>query len=98
MAIVVEEEKTNSNTPAVLGWLIIVVIVLASAYYIFFAAAPAVVVPPPPNFESIAPIAQISFDPTTLVSSPAFQALKQYIAQPTSTGPVPVGKSNPFLP
>lgn len=98
MAIIIEEEKNSSkNTPAVLGWIIIIVVVLVAGYFIYLAPPPSVVVKPPANFEKIAPIAQINFDPTTLVNSAPFQSLKEYISEPTSTGPVGVGKANPFI-
>jgi hypothetical protein len=100
MAIIVEEEKKNggAGTSATLGWFIIVVIILTAAYYTFFASVPAVQVTPPANFQIIVPIAQITIDPSSTLGSPAFLALKSYISEPTSTGPIPVGKANPFLP
>lgn len=98
MAIVIEEEgKNSSSTALVLGWVVVLAILLVAAYYIFFAAPPAVVVTPPANFQNIAPIAQINFDPASLLNGQSFQALKEYVAEPTSTGPVPIGKANPFV-
>lgn len=98
MAILVEEEKKTSNGSALFGSVMIFIIIAAAAYYIFFASPPAVLVTPPPNFAIIAPIAQISFDPTSVLNSQNFQTLKQYIPEPSSTGPVPIGKTNPFMP
>ena len=97
MAIIVEEEKNRSNLPSMLGWFVILVVALAAAYYVFFAAPPVAVVVPPAAFQSIAPLAQISFDPQSVVSSTAFQSLRQYVAEPTSTGPTAVGRPNPFV-
>jgi hypothetical protein len=96
MAIVVEEDKQQSRTPALLGGVVIVVILVAAAYYIFFAAPPTAIVTPPPNYAIIEPIAGISFNPSSVINSPAFRALQQLIPEPTSTGPSGVGRQNPF--
>lgn len=99
MAIIVEEEKGGATgTAAVtLGWVVILGVIIAAAYYIFLATPPTIVVPPPANFQSIQPIAQLNFDPNMVLNNPNFQALKQYVAEPTSTGPSGVGRSNPFI-
>jgi hypothetical protein len=97
MAIIVEEEKNRSNLASMLGWVIIAVIVIIAAYYLFIAQPETGPVTPPSSFNSIVSINQINFDPTTIVQSPEFQALKQYVSEPTSTGPATVGRTNPFL-
>ncbi len=98
MAILVEEEKKTSNASALFGGVVVFVVIAAAVYYIFLVQPPAVSVTPPPNFAVIAQIAQISFDPTSVLNSQNFQSLKQYIPEPSSTGPIPVGKTNPFVP
>jgi hypothetical protein len=97
MAILIEEEKKSSSISALLGWVIVAGMILASVYYVFFAPAPTVVVPPPPNYAAIAPMAQINLNPSGLLSSQGFQALKTYVAEPSSTGPAAVGRPNPFI-
>ena len=98
MAIVVEEEKRKSPGIATpLGWIVVLAIIGLGSYYIFFAPAPAVIVTPPANFAVIQPIAQINFDPASVLNNPSFQALKSYITEPISTGPASVGKQNPFV-
>jgi len=97
MAIIVEEEKKSSSGSVFLGGVIIVIILAASAYYLFFAAPPAVVATPPPNFAIIQPIANININTQGLTSNPNFAALKSYIAEPTSTGPGAVGRTDPFV-
>lgn len=97
MAIIVEEEKKSSNLANMVGWFIIIVVLLSAAYYIFLAAPAPVVITPPAGFNDITPITQISFDPTSVVNSTAFQTLKQSVPEPTSTGPVAVGRTNPFI-
>lgn len=99
MAIIVEEDKQriSRGVPALFGWLIIAAIVAVGAYYLFFAAPPAVVVVPPENFAAITPLASINLNPSSVLNSAGFQALKPYVTEPTSTGPAPVGRTNPFL-
>ena len=46
---------------------------------------------------TIAPIAQLSLHPETVVQSGAFQALTSTIALPTPAGPVTVERTNPFV-
>ena len=97
MAIIVEEEKNTGNLTSMFGLILAVIIVVAAVYYLFFVTPPPAIITPPAGFEDITPIAQISFDPTSVLNNPTFQALKQPIAEPTSTGPVPIGKANPFV-
>jgi hypothetical protein len=98
MAIIVEEEKINkSGITSLLGWFVIIVSLAAGAYYLFFAAVPPAIITPPAEFDNITPITQITFNPQTVISSTAFTSLTQTIAEPTSTGPVPVGRPNPFI-
>jgi hypothetical protein len=97
MAIIVEEEKNSSNIASFVGWFIIITVVLAAAYYLFLVTPAPAIVTPPPGFNDITPITQINFDPTSVVKSAGFQALKHSIAEPTSTGPVAVGRTDPFV-
>ena len=97
MAIIVEEEKSRSNLTTLVGWFVIIVVILATVYYIFFAAPSPAVVTPPTGFADITSITQIQFDPASVVNSPAFETLKRSIPEPTSTGPVAVGRTNPFI-
>ena len=97
MAIIVEEEGNKSNAVSLLGWVIILGIIGAAVYYIFFVSPGASVITPPAGFEDITPIASVQFDPTAVIGSQSFQSLKQYITEPTSTGPTAVGRPDPFL-
>jgi hypothetical protein len=99
MAIIVDEEKKPTHIFAILAWLGFLIVAGAAVYYIFFAV-PQVVAPPAiGSLSAIAPIASSSINPQTVVSSPAFQAILQgtTIPAPSSTGPVSVGRPNPFL-
>lgn len=97
MAIIIEEEKKKSNILEILGWLVVVVILIAAAYYVFFASPPAAIILPSTNLKNIGPLSQVSLNVQSIVSSPQFQALKQYVPLPTSTGPSLVGRANPFI-
>jgi hypothetical protein len=97
MAIIVDEDKKKTDFATPFGWLVIIVIILAAAYYILIAPPEAAVFTPPSGFQDITQIVQISFDPSTVTNSAEYQALKQYVAEPSSTGPAAVGRSNPFI-
>jgi hypothetical protein len=98
MAILVEEEKKgNSNILAYLGWIVVLVIVGAAVYYIFFVEPPSAIILPTGTLQSVGSLPVSGINPETVVNNDEFQALQQYIAEPTSTGPVPVGRPNPFI-
>jgi hypothetical protein len=98
MAILVEEEKINkSNITSLFGWFVIIVALGVGAYYLFFVTPPPAVITPPAGFNNINPITQITINPQAVVSSTEFTSLTDTIAEPTSTGPVPVGRPNPFI-
>jgi hypothetical protein len=97
MAIVIEEEKKNSNTLAVFGWLVVIAIIVAAVYYIFFVTPPPTIIAPSGVLGTIGSISSSTANPQDVVNSAEFQALQQYVAEPSSTGPAPVGRQNPFL-
>jgi hypothetical protein len=98
MAIIVEEEKiSKSGITSLLGWFVMLIAIGAGVYYLFFAAAAPVIITPPAGFSNITPITQITFNPQTVIASPAFTALTQTISEPSATGPVSVGRSDPFI-
>ena len=97
MAIIVETEKKNSNILAFFGWLVVFGIIIAAIYYIFFVAPPSATILPTGTLQSVEALPVATVNPQNLTGSEQFQALKQYIGQPTSTGPVSVGRPNPFV-
>lgn len=97
MAIVVEEEKKNTNTLAVFGWLVVIAVIVIAIYYIFFVTPPPAVIVPNGALENLGSVSSVTANPQNVVNSAEFQALKQYISEPTSTGPVPMGRPNPFV-
>jgi len=97
MAIIVEEEKNKSNLTSLFGWFIIIVAIAAAGYYLFIASPPPTVITPPAGFSDISAITQITFDPSSVINSSGFTALQQTVAEPTSTGPVAIGRPNPFI-
>jgi hypothetical protein len=97
MAIVIEEEKSRANIVNLIGWLAVTAVVASAVYYMFFAAPNLVIISPSGDFQTIAPIAQISLHPEDVLNSPAFQALKvPAFALPTPQGPAAVGRQNPL--
>jgi len=98
MAIIIEEEKKSSNLASTLGWLLILVILGFAGYYIFLASPPPVVLTPPASLQDISAITQINVDPQSVFGDPSFKKLQSSVAEPSPTGPTPVGKTNPFAP
>lgn len=97
MAIVVEQEKKNSHIFSIAGWLVFLVAAAAAVYYLFFAPAPSVTLPASGGLSTIAPLTQSPVQPQDVENSAALQALHSTVPAPTSTGPVSVGRSNPFI-
>jgi hypothetical protein len=98
MAIVIEEaQKDRTNLWRFLAWFGVFIVIAAAVYYIFFAAPELVVVTPSGNFNAIAPIANISLDPSSVLQNQAFQSLQSTVPPPSPSGPAAVGRSNPFI-
>jgi hypothetical protein len=97
MAIIVEEEQKKSNLFGIIGWLVFLAIAGAAVYYVFFAQPGLVTIPASGTLGTIAPIAQTSLHPETVVQSPAFQTLKSTITLPSPQGPATVGRTDPFI-
>ncbi len=97
MAIIVEEGKKKTNILGIAAWVVFLIILGASLYYIFFAAPELVVLPDTGSLNAIAPIASLSLHPQDVVGSAAFKALQSTVTPPSPSGPVSVGRSNPFV-
>lgn len=97
MAIIVEEEQKKSNILSVVGWLVFLAIASAAVYYVFFAQPELVTIPASGTIGTIAPIVQTALHPETVVQGSAFQALKSTITLPSPSGPVNVGRTDPFV-
>jgi predicted permease len=97
MAIVIEEEKKSSNILAFLGWIVVLAIIVAAIYYIFFVEPPSAVILPTGTLQSVGSLPMTSVNPQDVLNNDEFRALQQYVPEPTSTGPVPVGRANPFI-
>lgn len=97
MAIIVEEGKKKTNILGFAAWLVFLVIVAAAVYYIFFAQPQIVALPTTGTLNTIAPIADLSLDPQAVVGGAAFQTLHATITEPSPSGPVGVGRPDPFI-
>ena len=97
MAIVIEEEKKSSNILAVFGWLVVLAMIGAAIYYVFFVEPPSAIILPSGTLQSLGSLPASGVNPQDVVNNDEFQALQQYISEPTSTGPVSVGRQNPFV-
>lgn len=97
MAIIIEEEKKKNGVLNFLGWFVVVVIVLCVVYYLFFASPPPTVVYPSASLKDLGPISQANLNVQDVLNSDEYQSLKQYVQLPSASGPVPVGRTNPFV-
>lgn len=97
MAIVVEEGEKRTNLLGIIGWLVFLGIVAAAIYYVFFAQPELVVITSSGNLSTIAPIANTSIHPDSVIKSSAFQSLTSTVPLPTPQGPAAVGRTNPFV-
>jgi hypothetical protein len=97
MAIVIEEEKKNSNALAILGWIVVFLIVVVAIYYVFFVEPPSAVILPTGTLQTVSSLPLSGVNPENVTQNMEFQALQQYVPEPSSTGPVPVGRPNPFI-
>lgn len=95
MAIVVHEQRSGVNIVRILIWLMILSVIGAVFYYIFFKKPALVEIVAPPNFQNTQELSKINLDPESVINTPAFQSLKQYITLPS---PSNFGRPNPFLP
>jgi hypothetical protein len=79
-----------------LGWIVVLAIIIAAIYYIFFVEPPSAIILPTGILQSVGSL-PTSVNPQDVVGNAEFQALRQYVSEPTSAGPVPVGRQNPFI-
>ena len=98
MAILVEEEKAKSgNALTAVAWIATILIIVAAGYYLFLATPSAVTVTPPQSFLAIQPLATISVTPQDVANLSSFKSLTSAAAQPSTSTPGNVGRSNPFI-
>jgi hypothetical protein len=97
MAIVFESQRKPVNWVKMLFVVTVVAFVVFAVYYLFFAPSPKIDVVLPASLEHAAELANPSFsiDPSAVIQSAAFKALKSYVGSP-STGAL--GRPNPFAP
>jgi hypothetical protein len=96
MAIILEEERPQTNWVGILGGIVIVVLIFVACYYLFFKKPELIDVVVPRDLEQISLLAQVQeIDPQAIVNSANFRMLQNYA--PTLILP-PAGRANPFRP
>ena len=95
MAIVVEEEKRETNWVAILTAAIVIVVLFAGSYFLFFKKPELIEIVVPKRLEDLSKISKVTFDPQLVIDAPAFKLLKQYDVPTTLPTP---GRNNPFRP
>jgi len=94
MAIIVEQDKKKINWFGLLIAVVLVVIVFSGGYFFFFKKPELIDVVAPKNLQDLNNISKVSFDPESVIDSPAFKVLRRYgTSVPLTETP---GKSNPF--
>jgi flagellar basal body-associated protein FliL len=94
MAIVVEEEK-KTNWVTIITVVVVLAIVFVGGYYLFFKNPELIEVVAPDRLQQLNQLSQAKFDPSAVVDSPAFKALRDY----TSPLVLPsAGRADPFQP
>ena len=97
MAIVLEEEKRRFPLMAIIIILLVAIILGITIYYLFFVKPELMEIVFSPSLKTISELANIKFDPQTLMENPDFSILRPY-GNFTSTTLDMVGKNNPFQP
>jgi len=95
MAILVQENKKETNWVTILSTVIIILVIFAGAYFLFFKKPELIEVVAPGSLQNVSSISKLSFDPHGVLNSPTFRLLRQYGSAPAEPSP---GRSNPFKP
>ena len=96
MAIIVEQEKKPVNWVGIIGGAVVIVIIFIGTYYLFFKQPSLIEVVVPSSLEPLNQISKVQpLDPTAVINSPSFKALKDYTV---TLPPAVIGRSNPFKP
>lgn len=95
MAILIQEERTNtSGMVSVVVWMIILMVIVAAVYYVFFKNPEIIATRTPSGFENTAELSKIQIEPNEVLSNPRFGELRPYV-EPLV--PKASGRANPFL-
>lgn len=95
MPLLIQEEKRKIPWFAIAVTLFVVVAVAAGVFYLFFAPTPGFEVIVPAPLRGANQLSIIEVDPTTIINSKSFRALRSYTGL---LGVGSVGRQNPFLP
>ena len=92
MAIIIEKEKRGARTQMIVG-IIVVFVLFFGIYYLFFVRPPLVDVIVPQGLKSISKISEVKISPSTVIDSPIYKSLKEYVKD-VDIGEF--GRENPF--
>lgn len=95
MAVIIDEEKKPVNWLTLGVAAVIVIIVFAGGYYLFFKKPQLIETVAPKELDRLNSLSQVSFDPSGVLNSSGFKALRQYT---TPSAPPAAGRDNPFEP
>ena len=93
MAISVGEERNTKMMMKIVAGAIVVVALVVATYILFFTKPPQIEVFAPPEVQTISQISEISVDPSVVINSPEYKALKEHVLPPNLGE---FGRTNPF--
>ncbi len=94
MAIVIEQQKAGNSLTTIITTVVIILLVGGASYYLFFAPTPRFDVIIPAPLQKTTQIAEFNIDPSSVLESSAFRALRKY-GGVSGTGSF--GRPNPFM-
>ncbi len=93
MAISVGEDRNTKLMIRTIGGVVVVIALVIATYILFFTTPPQIEVIAPPEVQTISQISEIDLDPSTVINSPEYKALKEHVPPPVLGE---FGRANPF--
>jgi hypothetical protein len=93
MAINIAGEKQNNPIARVAVIVISVILLVFATYYLFFTSPPQIDVLVPVELQNISQISGLDVDPSEIIKSPEYKALKEQVGPPELGQ---FGRENPF--
>lgn len=93
MAVIIDEEKKPVNWLMIGVAAVIVVIIFLAGFYLFFKKPELIETVAPKELDRLNSLSRVSFDPSSVLNSSAFKALRQYATPPALPA---AGRDNPF--
>jgi len=93
MAITVEQGKSKKGLFGLVSVVSVVIALLIATYVLFFTETPQIEVFVPSEIETISQISEVDIDPSAIINSQEYKALKEHVLPPELGE---FGRKNPF--